>query len=384
MSYTKKEKKKYCEIPFLQIMEMYNIPKYDKLCEGWFSLRRPLSYNRHLMAITGKRTTGKSTNTSLYVLLDFLLNGRGMVYSRRTEDETELTADSWFENAVTILNSYIENPDHRLIIEYTKHEYFVNGKLMGYAIPISLQHKRKSKNFSFCDWLIFDEFMAVEGVSYLGGKANPMLEYRRLMSLYQTMDRGIGKAHRNEVKIICLGNNETLFNPIFMAKGMDKFIRSDTRFLAPKGEEWMVMQLRPEDAPNAEDYIDTAQYKLSDERTREYAFENKSKEESGDKHFIEKITHPVRELANLHFDGVKMIMAIDNVGGFVYVKHGHKEGLKDYALTTADHRPNYVLTLTGGSEGYLATLKSFYNAGAIRFETGRCKYCIDNFYKYVI
>ena len=79
------EEKKYCELPWNKIREMYKIPKYDKLVEGWFSLRRPLSYNRHFITITGKRSTGKSTGTSLFILLNFLETGQGWIYTRRTK-----------------------------------------------------------------------------------------------------------------------------------------------------------------------------------------------------------------------------------------------------------------------------------------------------------
>ena len=380
----KKEEKKYCELPWEELRRLYNIPSYDAMTEGWFSLRRPLSYNRYFMTITGKRSTGKSTNTSLYILLDYLIRGKGWVYTRRTKDESELTGPTWFNNAVGIINRYITKEEHRVVVEYKGGKYFVNGKLAGYMIPLSLQQKVKSADFSTCDWIVYDEFIVFEGGSYLGGANNPIKEYRALMSLRETVDRAIDRPHRNEVKIICLGNNESLFNPVYMGLGADRFIRMDTHYLAPKGEEWVCVQLNPDDATKAEDYKESIGYKLADQRTREYAYENKSKEESASKVFVKKLTHTMRELCNLHFDGFNMILCADFRQGYVYVKSGYRQGLDDYALTFEDHRPNYMLTLTGGSEGYLATLKTFYNSGNVWFENMRCKYCIDNFYKYVI
>lgn len=379
-----KKKPKYCEIPWDKLREIYKIPKYDNLVKGWFSLRKPISYGRHFIAITGKRSTGKSTGTSLYILLNYLETGKGWIYTRRTKDEMDVTAPTWFDNAVSILNSYITDDKNKIKVEYTGGEYFVNGKMAGMSIPLSLQQKYKSTNLSFADFIVYDEFIAFEGTGYLGGATNPLKEFRAILSLFQSADRTVGKAFRNEVIIIALGNNDSLFNPLYMGLGVDKFIRTDTHFLAPKGEEWVVMQMKAEDAEEAEAYRNSVGYKLSDERTRDYAYENLSKEETADTTFVQKITTPLKQLCNLHFDGYDMLFSVNYKEGYVYVSRGHVDGLQDYALTVADHKPNYTLTLRGGNMGYLGLLRQMYDTGAIRFENLKCKFCIDNFFKFVV
>lgn len=378
------KKPKYCKLSWKELREKYNIPKYDNLTKGWFSLRKPLSYGRHFIAITGKRSTGKSTGTSLYILMNYLETGKGWIYTRRTKDEMDVTAPTWFDNAVEILNSYITDKADKIKVEYQGGTYYVNGVEAGIAIPLSLQQKYKSTNLSFADFIIYDEFIAFEGTGYLGGATNPLKEFRAILSLFQSTDRTVGKAFRNEVIIIALGNNDSLFNPLYMGLGVDRFIRTDTHFLAPKGEEWVVMQMKSEDAEEAEAYKDSVGYKLSDERTRDYAYENLSKEETAKTTFVQKITTPLKQLCNLHFDGYDMIMSVNYREGFVYISRGHVEGMPDYALTVADHRPNYTLTLHGGNQGYLGLLRQMYDTGAIRFENLKCKFCIDNFFKFVV
>ena len=378
------KKPKYCKLSWKELREKYNIPKYDNLTKGWFSLRKPLSYGRHFIAITGKRSTGKSTGTSLYILMNYLETGKGWIYTRRTKDEMDVTAPTWFDNAVEILNSYITDKADKIKVEYQGGTYYVNGIEAGIAIPLSLQQKYKSTNLSFADFIIYDEFIAFEGTGYLGGATNPLKEFRAILSLFQSTDRTVGKAFRNEVVIIALGNNDSLFNPLYMGLGVDKFIRTDTHFLAPKGEEWVVMQMKAEDAEEAEAYKNSVGYKLSDERTRDYAYENLSKEETAKTTFVQKITTPLKQLCNLHFDGYDMIMSVNYREGFVYISRGHVEGMQDYALTVADHRPNYTLTLHGGNQGYLGLLRQMYDTGAIRFENLKCKFCIDNFFKFVV
>lgn len=378
------EEEKYCELSWRQLREKYNIPSYDKMTEGWFSLRRPLSYNRHFIAITGKRSTGKSTGTSLFILMNFFDTGMGWIYTRRTKDELDVTAPTWFDNAVEIINSYITEECDKIKVEYKGGTYLVNGEPAGSAIPLSLQQKYKSTNLSFAKYIIYDEFIAFEGSGYLGGATNPLKEYRALLSLFQSSDRTVGKAFRNEVIVICLGNSDSYFNPVYMGLGADKYIRTDTHFLAPKGKEWLVMQLRGEDAQEADAYKNSIGYKLSDEYTKGYAYENESKEERTDKVFIEKIKKQLDTVCNLHFDGYDMTMSINYKEGYVYISHGHAEGLKEYALTVGDHQPNYTLILRGGKEGYLGMIKMFYDAGAIKFENTKCKWCIDNYFRFVV
>lgn len=355
------------------------LPSYEALTteRGWFSMTPILSRGRHLNIITGKRSTGKSTGCALYILMDYLKTGKGWVYCRRTKDETDLTCSSWFENAVDILKA--EGID--VNVEYKGGRYFVDGEEAGRAIPLSLQQKTKGDNLSAYNWLVYDEFISFDR-RYLGGRENPLFEYQCLMSLYQTMDRGIGVAHRNEVKIVALGNSDSFYNPIYMATGIDRYLTLDTHFLAPKGEEWVVEQLRAEDAKAAEDYKNSVSYKLSDERTKDYAYENIAKEQV-DNDFIEKRTEPMESICNLLYDGTKMGLHFSWRDGLFYVDNNEVNG-KTYALTTADHKPAYWLASGPTSAEEIKQLKVLYEQGRVRFSNHRVKFYIDNYLHYII
>lgn len=377
------------------------IPSYDELTEGWFSVRPIMSYQRHLMCVTGKRTSGKSTGVSLFVLLEFRRTHQGWIYTRRTKDETYLTAPDWFDNACEILNKYLSE-DKQINILYRGGNYYyhegpireidedgnekeISGLyddqyICGKAIPLSQQQKYKGSNFSWIDYIIYDEFVVFEGSSpYLGGFANPLLEYRMLMSLYQTVDRGVGVPYRNQTKIFCLGNNDSYVTPIYMALGVDKYIRVDTRFLAPKGEEWVVQQLKAEDTTKLEDYKNSISYKLADERTREYAFENIAREEA-DTQFVQKLKVTMHPLFNATFDGYDMIVYQYSKGW--YVMPGHQNGLHSYALTLKDH--SIDRTLTSGSYGFpLQQMKKNFADGFVTFENKKCKMCFMSYFRFV-
>lgn len=355
------------------------LPSYEKLTteRGWFSMTPILSRGRHLNVITGKRSTGKSTGAALYILMDYLKTGKGWIYSRRTKDETDLTCFSWFDNAVDILRE--EGVD--VSVEYRGGHYYVNGEEAGRAIPLSLQQKSKGDNLSAYNWIIYDEFISFDR-RYLGGRENPLFEYQALMSLYQTADRGIGVAHRNEVKIIALGNSDSYYNPIYMAVGIDRYLTLETHFLAPKDEEWVVEQLRADDAMAAEDYKNSVSYKLSDERTKDYAYENIAREQT-ENEFVEKRNEPMDAVCNLIYDGTEMGMHFSWRDGIFYIDN-NKVNKKTYALTTGDHKPAYWLAAGNNSVEEIRQLKMLYQQGRVRFSSPRVKFCIDNYLHYVI
>lgn len=379
------EKKHKTIKTFTELQKKYNIPSYDALTEGWFSLRPMLSYNVHLLFAVGMRSAGKSTGVSLWLLMWFLNTQQGWIYCRRDKDEVDETADSWFDNAAAILNEYITEEEDRIEVIYQGGRYHVNGMLAGISVSLKKQQKLKSKNLSWVKWQVYDEAITQDGRGYIGGSADPEKEYDYLMSLRTTADRKIGLAYRDEVVVICLANNESYFNPIFFATGADKYIRNDTHFLHPKGEEWVVQQMREEDSPNAAKFKDTVAYKLASRRMRQRDFENKNDMQVQNSEFIVKITKPIQTYCNLHFRGYHMQMKVDAKAGICYICKGSQEGVPDYALSLPDHRPNYMLIIgKQAGEGYLLHLKTFYRAGMVYYENIKCKMAIDTFFGFIV
>lgn len=352
--------------------------KYDQLTrnEGWYSLTPILSYGRHLNIITGESSTGKSTAVALKLVMHYLETGKGWIYSRRTKDETEKTAPTYFDNACEILQQHGVN----VSIEYKGGTYYYKGNKCGVAIPMSLQAKHKSENLSFADWIVYDEFISENGL-YIGGQVDPLREYRFLMRLYITADRGVNISRRNTVKIIAMANSSSYYNPIYMAKGIDRLLRTDTHFLAPKGEEWILQQLRPEDAPSAADYKNSIAYKLADDETKAVQFGNSAKEARQNSEFIRKSTEPRKGMFNLVFDGQKMGVYLLQNSHKLYISKEPTE-LETFSLTGQDHRPDYYFM--SHSTVVIAMIQEHYNRGDIYFETARIKYNIDNYLKFIV
>lgn len=345
--------------------------------KGWFSITPALSYGRHLNMIVGPRSVGKSVSVAIFVLTQYLKTGREFMYVRRTKDTLELTAAEWFTSAVQIM----KDNGYEFEFSYDSKHYYINGNHCGYALPLNAQQKYKGANFSTVDWVIFDEFIAFDGERYLGNRTNALAEYKALISLYQTVDRGVGNAYRNEVKMICLGNAETFFNPLFMGTGADAYLRLDAHFIAPKGKEWLVQLVHREDSTASQEYKQSIGYQLSDERTKAYAYENISKENAKND-FVKKIEIPMQGLCNFVWDGKTMGFWADYKSGTFYISNKKTYAPMTYALTNNDHRPNY--SLAKHCNAYVTRMREAYEDGKLFFETNNIKFYIDNYLNYVV
>lgn len=203
------------------MLQWGKVYKYlEKYSGAFYSPKRSLTYGRPVMICCGSRSIGKSTGWAMFLILSYLVYGRKWIYVRRTKDETDLTAGSFFDNASNIIKSFGDFKDFSGV-EYKGGEFYIVSDAgekirSGISIPLSLEHKYKSSNLSEYFSILYDEFIPKFDTDYLGSKETPDKEYRKLLSLYQTVDRGIGTAYRNETCIILLGNTATIYNPILI------------------------------------------------------------------------------------------------------------------------------------------------------------------------
>lgn len=345
----------------------------------FYSPAKLLSYGKVQNFSIGSRSIGKSTGIAIFLLKEFIEKGHMFVYVRRTKDETDLTAPAYFDNAVNIL---MDKGYKIQEFVYKGGEYFLNGKLCGFAIPLSLQQKYKSGNYSKVWWILYDEFMVApgSGARYIGGSTNASAEVDAMASLFQTIDRGIGKAFRNETRIFFVGNAGTFFNPFFVAYGIDRMLRPDTKYLAPKNEIFVVELTSETEA--TKDIKESNGYKMSTERTKAYAYDNKFAD-LGSEVFIVK-DPPGRHtmLVNIIYDGNTYGVYSYPDAGYLYICHKPCDGKPTIAITTDDHAPNYLMIKTWHGHPITQLIKQMYDLGSIRFSDFKCKMVIDFYLSY--
>lgn len=342
-----------------------------------------ISYGRAWNFSTGTRSIGKSTGFSIYVLLDYLKTGHKFVYVRRTKEEVEKTAENYFDNAVEIIRAYKNNRSGVDKVEFDSGMYYVtrSGKeereQCGIAIPLSAEQKYKSANMSEYFNILYDEFIARDSTGYLGSQDNFLKEYYACLSLFQTIDRGISRPYRNEAKMFFIANNASYYNPIYVALGIDEYIRTDTKVLAPKDKPWIVEQTAA--VPATSEYMQSNVYMLSDESNRKYAFENTPTDT--DNKFVGVCKAPMKALFNCVFEGHEMGVYYVEREGIVYVSNRQGNCYDNIALTTSDHRINYQLVGRYNNYTGMVTLRECFSRGRILFETVKCKYDIINYLK---
>lgn len=334
-----------------------------------------LSYNRPYCISLGTRSIGKSTGFAIHVLLDFIKNKHQFVYMRRTLDELKSTAPSALNNAIRIINDY---KGHTVIesFSFEKNAYYINGEIAGYAVPLSLEQKYKSIDYSNVYWIIYDEFLPRNG-KYLGGKENPYFEVESIESFIQTCDRRIGEAYSNRVRLICVGNNLTYYNPLILSIGAAGFLTTDTKYLAPKNAGYVVEQTIEVEA--TKHMLESNVYKMASDKTRRYAFYGGL----DDKAFIGKPHGKLKSIANLVYKG-KIFGVHYSTDGIVWVSKSKANTDNMIAVTASDHSINYTLILSWRDNPATALLRQAYNSGRVLFENGECRFMVNQFFMYDI
>lgn len=343
---------------------------------NFYNPTKILSYNRPYCISLGVRSIGKSTGFAIHVLQDFIKNKHQFVYMRRTLDELKSTAPSALNNAVRIINNYYG----KTVIEsctFEKNTYYVNGEIAGYAVPLSLEQKYKSIDYSNVYWIIYDEFLPRNG-KYLGGKENPFFEVECLESFFQTCDRKVDEAYSNRVRLICIGNNMTYYNPLILSLGADKYLTTDTKYLAPKGEMYVIEQTLSVEA--TKDMKNSNVYKLATDKTRRYAFEGGIDNNA----FIGKPGGKLETICNLVYKGETFGVFYSQEGVVWVSKNKCPGNVKTIAITASDHSVNYMLIKNWHDSYETSILRQAYNSGCILFENGKCRFMINQYFMYDI
>jgi len=268
---------------------MFNFGKaykyLDMVNHGFWDIKKILTFNRPAMVVTGSRSIGKSTQVALLCLISYQLFGKKFMYIRRRPIDVQKTYKTFFNNAVEIYNRYLPLPK---IVAFKAHKgnYWIAYSLdddespvfeeCGCYVALSQEENYKSNSFSEYVTMIYDEFISKDPNKYLGTKENTDAEWDALMSLYQTVDRGIDTPFRNETVIFLLGNKSTVYNPVALSLGLVDYVNKGARYTNPKGKLWVWEDVDHVEATT--NFEDSYAYQLSTEHTKKYAYENEGKD----------------------------------------------------------------------------------------------------------
>lgn len=163
----------------------------------------------------GNRSAGKSYYWKRYCIKRFIKYGEHFIYLRRYVNDVDLAMGSFFDDIGHEFKEYsfVREGNCCYLIKLNETGEVASKELCGFCFALSILHKLKSMPFDNVNTIFYDEFIP-ENLRYLK-PLEPTYEPSLLLSLYLTVARGYNRVIRDEVRIICVANMVTMYNPYF-------------------------------------------------------------------------------------------------------------------------------------------------------------------------
>lgn len=309
----------------------------------YYDPNKMLSYNRIMNFVIGARGIGKSYAMKKHPINRFLKHGEQFIYLRRYKTELKKVGNYFNDIAM-------EFPDHQFKIK--GREFHIDGKIAGWAVPLSSWQSEKSNAYPMVATIIFDEFIREKDNSgYLPN------EVEALLNFMDTVFRG-----RDNVRTICLSNAVSVVNPYFLYFKLVPDITK--RFNANKN---IVVEI-----PNSREFSDNRRQtkfgSLIDgtdygEMSLDNTFINDSQV------FIEKRTKDSKFQFSVIFNGMTIGVWVDVNMGLMYLSNDHDPSSKyTFALSTEDLNENIMLMSNWKNNFYLSKMVRAFMKGYLRFD----------------
>ena len=330
---------------------------------GWYNYDKALSYNALFTFILTTRGLGKTYGAKLKVINKFLKKGEQFIYVRRYKDE--LSTISTFFNDI-IANKEFEGHTFKVVGK----TFYIDDKICGYAIPLSISQRLKSTSYPDVTTLIYDEFIINKGnIQYLRDEVYTFLEF------FETVAR-----KRNNVRAIFLANNVSLINPYFQY--FNCIPKNNNRFtLAQDGE--VLVEVFKDEVFNEEKYKTKFGKLIKNTTYGNYAIENESLLD--DKTFVDKNRPSDAQFCfSVKFRGVELgywICFEDNI--FYVCKDVQSNSRYRYAITKDDHDINYTMVNNLTQFSLFKEYVKFYKYSMVKFKDQECKQMCYETMKYL-
>jgi len=309
----------------------------------YYNPNKLLSYNRILNFVIGARGIGKSYAWKKHPINRFLKYGEQLIYVRRYKSELKKITN-YFNDIM------VEFPEHEFKVK--GRQLLIDGKVFGWAIPLSAWQSEKSNAYPNVTTILFDEFIREKDKSgYLPN------DVEALLNLMDTVFRG-----RENVRCVCLSNAVSVVNPYFLY--FDLVPDVSKRFNAYKD---IIVEI-PDSADFSQERRKTRFGSLID--GTEYGEMSLDNEFTNDSDlFILKRGKNSKHVFSVIFKGFKMGIWVDTNEGLMWIASDFDPSNKKvFALSTDDLTENSML-LTGWRNNYFLTkLVSAFKNGYLRFD----------------
>lgn len=303
-----------------------------------------LSFNRILNFVVGGRGIGKTRSLKVYCVKRFLKHGEEFLFLRRYKDD--------LKEVGTFFNDIREEfPDHTLEVKNKK--FYIDGKYMGFAYPLSMYQRLKSSAFPKVDTIVYDEFIKEkDNTRYLDNEPHALLSV--MDSIFRNRD--------GTERVVCLGNAISITNPLFVA--FQIFPNTNKRFHATNS---IVVEF-----PESKDFSNERQKTRFGQliKDMEYGKMSLDNEFIGDsKVFIEKRSKESKFKFAIVYKGMTMGVWVDTNQMLMFLSNDYDPSSKKiYALTTDDMKPNITLVKGWRTNYHLIKLVGAFVNSMLRFE----------------
>lgn len=316
----------------------------------YYSRNGIMSYNALFMFIVGERGTGKTYQFKDWAISDFLNNGNEFVYVRRYKSEFK-DIGNFFSD---IANKY---PNHEFLVKGGK--FYIDGKIAGYYIPLSIAITKKSVSYPKVNKIGFDEFILEK--SALHYLPNEVTAY---LGLYETIARD-----RENIKAMFMANSVTLINPYFLYFNIQPDRKH--RFYKYKNGDLIVELTDLKDFKEHKKQTRFAKI-VEDTEFSKYAIDGEFTSDNYD--FIEEKSKSAYYVMTLNYKNNKIGIWADYKTGLMYITNKVDETYPyNYALTSNDLKPNMLLLTNKYSTNKINILTKMYENGLLRYETLKLK-----------
>ena len=179
-------------------MSMYY--DYDKL----------LSRDFLIAFVISERGLGKTFGAKVAMLKQFLKTGEQFIYVRRYKTELDSSLATFWSDLQA--NGYFEDYDLKVVKSKLLTKFTCNGKVCGFAVPLSTSNILKSTAFPKVKYIVFDEYLLPAGGTYRYLKS----EINLFLDLVETVFR------LRDGKVLMLGNALNVYaSPYFAYWNLD-------------------------------------------------------------------------------------------------------------------------------------------------------------------
>lgn len=328
----------------------------------FYDYQRILSYNALLNFIIGERGVGKSYGAKKFVAKRFINKGKQFVYLRRYKTELK---QAMMKNGNPIFFEQIKNDDELKEHKFTNKNdtMYIDDKLCGYAMPLSVANILKSSSYEDVDTIIFDEFIIDKGnYHYLQN------EVIQLLDVIETV------ARLRDIRVLFLGNAISITNPYFTFFNLTLPYNSDIKTF--------------KDGLIVVNYIKNLKYREVKKSTRfgklidgteygKYAIDNEFLRDS--KSFIHKKTKTSKFYFILVLNGKYYGVWCDYKNGLMFISNDYDPNCPVmFSINPDDHNENTLLIRCRTSPFFKSVIEH-YRLARLCFENQQIKNNVMNY-----